>query len=586
MASSILYPAIIDASMPAFVVRPNVENVCRIYFSLSKFNASTDFSSVHVSIKKQATAENVVNQTDGNNLYRATGIILNVPATPVPLENNLYYIELADSNLKTQDGDYSGWIPGTLYQIQLRLSQVDYDESIGQAAWLNENANYFSEWSTICILKAISTQYLTSRYLLSNNTEYDSRNSLGVVYDLKATDLYFKYNRETADKEDLYSYRVKLMNAAGSAILEQSDILYTNRYVNSDELKYIIKYDLQNNTNYKIVIDLQTINDYFQTVIIDVLTVFSSAAQTTLDIYTVENDNGYMNYSSESLESDDGRVLIYINGTESAVGATEKYILRRTDSKNNFTIWEDIAELELSGSTISYEYSDFTIESGVFYKYGLQIVDEDGERGVLKITPNPIIREFEYSFLLGQDGQQLRLMFNNDMNSFNFNLDESVQKTFDIYPVVNKLGATKYRSFPITGLISFQMDENHLFLTKEEIYKYQAILDLYESRPTTTSSQIYNRTYERDFRNKVFDFLLNGKPKLFKSATEGNILVRITNVSCTPNQTLGRMIYSFSSTGTEINDTAVEKLNRYKITGKGVNNPQHISSGHESHLPE
>ena len=123
MASSVLYPPIIDAAMPAFVVRANTENTCRIYFSLSKFNASTDFTSVHVSIKKQSTGENVVNTADDsiNNLYRATGIILNVEATPVPLENNLYYIELADSNLKTEDGDYSGWIPGILYQIQLNI---------------------------------------------------------------------------------------------------------------------------------------------------------------------------------------------------------------------------------------------------------------------------------------------------------------------------------------------------------------------------------------------------------------------------------------------------------------------------------
>ena len=45
---------------------------------------------------------------------------------------------------------------------------------------------------------------------------------------------------------------------------------------------------------------------------------------------------------------------------------------------------------------------------------------------------------------------------------------------------------------------------------------------------------------------------------MFKSPTEGNILIRVTNVSCSPNQQLSRMIYSFSATGTQIAETTVE----------------------------
>ena len=38
------------------------------------------------------------------------------------------------------------------------------------------------------------------------------------------------------------------------------------------------------------------------------------------------------------------------------------------------------------------------------------------------------------------------------------------------------------------------------------------------------------------------DFLMDSKVKLFRSSTEGNILVRLNNISFTPNEQLGRMI--------------------------------------------
>jgi hypothetical protein len=76
---------------------------------------------------------------------------------------------------------------------------------------------------------------------------------------------------------------------------------------------------------------------------------------------------------------------------------------------------------------------------------------------------------------------------------------------------------------------------------------------------------MYDMTYERDFRNKVLEFLHNGRPKLFKSATEGNILVRLVDVNCSPVPGLNRLIYSFSATGHEIADAGEEVLSKYNI---------------------
>ena len=590
MASQVLYPAILESSMPAFVVQPSpVGGSCRIYFSLSKYNVSTDFTSVHVSIKKQSTGENVVNTTDDttHNLYRATGIILDVVATQDFSEENLFYVDIDTSNLKTTDGSYYGWIPGTLYQVQLRLSEVNYGgSSSGQAAWLNENANHFSEWSTICILKAISEPYITSSSIKKSGASFDSRNNSG-TYTISSPELNLLYNRTVADKEDLHSYKISLYSSS-NVLLEESDVLYTNQYINTDELKYVLKYDLQDNVNYKIKIEYETINEYTETININVLVDFDIAAMTTVNIYTVENNVGnYIAGTSESLEADEGRVIILLKGAESAFGASGKYILRRCSSKDNFSTWEDIKNLTFVGSTVDKYISDFTIESGVFYKYGLQLIDSQNRRGALKVTPNPIIREFDYTFLLGENNQQLKLKFDNNVNSFNININESIQATYGMFPVITGQGATRYKTFPVNGLISFNMDDNHLFLTKEDIYKYQAIIDLYEARPSTASSQQYNYTYERDFREKVMSFLQSKKPLLYKSATEGNILIRLTNVSYSPNQQLSRLVFSFNGTGTEIGEATVENLNKYKILNKNGDDDTTVDviGAHASHSP-
>ena len=57
---------------------------------------------------------------------------------------------------------------------------------------------------------------------------------------------------------------------------------------------------------------------------------------------------------------------------------------------------------------------------------------------------------------------------------------------------------------------------------------------------------------ERKFRLELLDWLTNGKPKLFRSPTEGNYIVRLMNVSLTPNDTLGRMLYTFNCTAYEM----------------------------------
>ena len=61
------------------------------------------------------------------------------------------------------------------------------------------------------------------------------------------------------------------------------------------------------------------------------------------------------------------------------------------------------------------------------------------------------------------------------------------------------------------------------------------------------------------------DWLTDGKPKIFRSPTEGNFIVRLMNVSLTPLDNLGRMLHSFNCTAYEIAEYNYENLKTFNL---------------------
>jgi hypothetical protein len=77
-----------------------------------------------------------------------------------------------------------------------------------------------------------------------------------------------------------------------------------------------------------------------------------------------------------------------------------------------------------------------------------------------------------------------------------------------------------------------------------------------------TNNNIY---MERIYRHWVEEFLNDGGYKLFKSATEGNHIITLTNVSWTPQASLGRIIYDFNSTAYEVAEFNCDNIKLYNI---------------------
>lgn len=236
--------------------------------------------------------------------------------------------------------------------------------------------------------------------------------------------------------------------------------------------------------------------------------------------------------------------------------------LYRTSEKTNFTLWEQIATFN-KGEGLK-TYYDTTVEQDIQYQYAICLsygIDEIPDTAALQLIGNgeKVYSDFEHMFLSDNE-KFLAISLNPRVSSFKTTILESKMDTIGgKYPFFFRNGNVGYQEIPINGLISYQMDELEGFMKKSD-------LGINELRPQTSNLVGYNVAAERKFKMEVLAWLNNGKPKLFRSPTEGNFIIRLMNVSLSPNDTLGRMIHSFQATGYEIGDAnKTEDLIKHKV---------------------
>jgi hypothetical protein len=532
--------------MPSFIIANNgaEQESCRVYFSLSNFNKLDDVrNNVQVVVNDKNTNQSVLNPT----LYPAGIKITNIQEDRVNDTDMRYYITIHPDDLK------EGFEINRFYKVQIRFTHKSATPLKPEiVAWLLENQSSFSEWSSVCLIRGISTPQLTLR----NFEEANSNKELiftSETIQLTGNIQFNNPNGELAEFVD--SIKVKLFkkddgenNASSYTVPIQQNTLssinefnYTFKEIPEDGVTYIIKFTYITNGGY-------SKSNYYTFKVIK----YGIDKINATILATAENSEGRIKIDIKALE----------NIKEDFVG---KITIRRTSSESNFTEWEDVHNALLTESKeLDYTWYDYTITSGIWYKYCVQKRNRRNDRGVVVQTKEPVMAYFEDSFLV-HGGRQLKLKFDSTVSSFKYNVLESRTDTLGSqYPFIRRNGHTKYRTFPITGLITSFCDEEGLFTTKKDIYNNT--LELYERYNINNDINEYRDfSYEREFRERVIDFLYENNIKLFKSPTEGNILVRLMDINLTPNQTLGRMLYSFSAVAYEMDKANIDTYNTYNI---------------------
>lgn len=181
----------------------------------------------------------------------------------------------------------------------------------------------------------------------------------------------------------------------------------------------------------------------------------------------------------------------------------------------------------------------------------------------------------EYSSLLDADSL-LTLKLNDKISSYKQNTLISKQDTLSSqFPIIMKNGLTNYSEFSLSGLISLHQDNIQSFfkwIDNEGYYYKNELVIPYDKLEQGNNGEVLsfntnltpkNFYIERIFREKVIEFLSNGQPKVFRSPSEGNKIVILSNISLTPENSLGRMLYNFSATAYEVDEYNLNNLNKY-----------------------
>ena len=565
-----LFPPIVASSMPAFNINTNE---VKIYFTLSSYNQLSDIKKVHISVRRQSSNVNVL--VDNQEILERDFYSDEIPRVP-----NEYYVILKGTDIQKSGGqdNETGFQANALYKVQLRLSEKSYDGSQGDMTEYHEfftnGIDFFSEWSTVCIIKPINPpDFYINEFYYEGLEEDEENQNFSLTSSLADFVGVFKTQNST---QVLKSWRIRILKNSfdvntinsipANQVLADSKWQITSAYNYTSDSANLsfdchLPYEFTSEYNkYYLLFEINTKNDFYD-----------------YKLYPFQYDGIIISFIEggkiESfINAEEGYVKLIITNTERSLN---NMVLRRSDSSQNFLNWKDILFFKGVEEKVYY---DFTIESGLLYKYCVQKVDPYGRRSE-PVTSSKILVEFEHPFLLETTGngdiskaKQLKLKYDFQISSYKTNVLESKTDTIGSqFPYIKRNGDLYYRSFPCTGTITAFMDDSALFENKNKLYPEEGQIGL-KGRDQFYNNQ-YNYVYERRFREKVEEFLYNAKPKLYKSTQEGNILIKLMEVSLTPKQELNRLIYTFSATAYEIDKPTIENLELYDFITVGTYNP-------------
>ena len=376
-----------------------------------------------------------------------------------------------------------------------------------------------------------------------------------------------KYSCPNDINEKVYSSYFKIKDSSDNVIFKSEEGISSYQYQDNDYVSIndiIYEKDLPKDEICTITYHVKTINGLE----------FSSPAYKIMQRKLIPMDFKGKIIATEN--SEDGYVDISLIGKQ-IDGIQEisygKFILAREDSLDPGN-WEELTRFKLNYEHPTKNiFRDFTVEHGKTYTYAIQQFN-DYEVYSEKKKSNSVHIEFEDMFLY--DGKkQLKIRFNPQVSSFKLQVSESRNDTIGSkYPFFYRNAKIGYKTFPVSGLISMQMDENEFFLTYDEIgkedfrnHRHDSLKDKFVNPDLYKHTDLLDQNFmsERLFKMEVLEWLNDGHVKLFKSPGEGNYLVRLMDTSLSPNTTVGRMLHTFNSTAYECADINYKNLIKYDI---------------------
>ena len=413
-------------------------------------------------------------------------------------------------------------IVGQYYKVQIALVSA----ATAQAGY----------YSTVGVVKYTSEPKVQIKELLNGQKQH--------MYEYTGM-----YSQEGDTSEKVYSYCFNLYDETNKIVLSSGELIHDNSKDTSSSNStdtWNVRKTLDANISYELEYIITTVNGLKK-----------SSGRYQIIESEIKPPNIHADLIAEN-NFEDGYIAVKLKGDKSNILVTGRFILMRCSSEDNFQSWYELTRFNLSqwsSNTTKVICKDYIVKQGIEYIYAIRAYNSLGlYSDRVKNINGPVKCDFEDAFLY--DGErQLKIRFNPKITNFKSTILEQKKDTIGgKFPFIFRNGNVAYKEFSISGLISLNADENNEFLSgltigDEETFKHCLTAD--------------NMRKEREFKLMVLDWLTNGKPKLFRSPAEGNYIVRLMNTSLAPNDTLGRMLHTFTTSACEVAEYNFENLKQF-----------------------
>ena len=579
-------PMFLSSFLPAF---PRNQSAI-VPFRVSQLNSQSQVANnitLQVSLIDQKTNNNAFKKDAmeiKNGFYHTTFSLLEG-------YEDVYKLEIPVNILNTPL-----WKNNSYYQLQIRLCKGEQP---------------VSEWSTVLLLRAIAEPKLSLRYLSDSNTEIQQL----PAYNKGVLPIVGRLNFSEHNEEDcLASYSVNVSDYGTNQVFTQtqSPIIYTNSQNDPNNINYYANLAGINNLYSKNILKLnfsyETRNGYKVTKSFPfriaeyndndtdwqpILTVTPNEFKKSMTIKFHNNSqikllgdlvfrrssnrSNYAEWEDLGSYSVNNKEDIVIEDTTIESGVLYKYLVQYISSKNVYSTpaistatclnFFD-ATLSRKDKQISLPF-DFKISN--FKPVVSRTKTETLGSKYPKFTENAVLnyKQFSFSALISTEMDR---KYDSMLSALI--ADPHAPKEMDsiyskAHPEIKdeeaKREAEAQLDLPIDFYSSYEQSN---FLSPKQFYnKHYRDFDpqtqdessmtdpgFYTSRGNDTDPTDYYYTWEKDFREILVSWLNDGEPKLFRSQTEGNMVVILMDVSLTPEVKLSRRLYRITATAIEVAD--------------------------------
>lgn len=611
------YPPVLETKARAipFIDSPKELDFFQIEFEMPSINIVTDIGHIQVSIKYQSTNESAVNPN-----YSPDRAVLYIKRS----EGSVYFVRKESGNYVIQIPYrcFAGGRPqkGTTYIVQVRFASnglwdpaTNGIDGLGNlsafAGWRNTAVNQvpsaFGEWSN-----------LQTVYCYGEATE-------SLTYNLNdfVPEIVYNYAPTLDDPLEQCKIVYQYMDMYGSQI---GTMVYNGQY--QQDGSYIMRAKIPIAPVQTLYVSVEAVTKN-NTIRGKTLTIFP--LKNTHDLESLNGEMYNAELIGEENNDGALAKTVVIKGNIAAQSTLSLYrsnvytletvkVLEKIPvvAGNEITVKDFSVEM---GEDYQYIACLVNIDNQV-YATVISVYDWG--------YTNPgyaRLMNMDSTVFLTTKKHQLRLQGNVNISSFKRNTQDNFQTTIGSqFPFYSRIAQTNYRTFTLTGVVSLFFDPTATFLrndtdnglwwdndngsklvilnrdlygesqfsisrrrahelaqennekvyqlgteNQQDIFGPMTIYDDYFFRNTQTNMgenfSNENIYMERKFREFVMEWLSNGKPKLFRSETEGNMIVILSGISFSPQERTNRMVYSFSGTVTEIAEYNLENLLLYDL---------------------